>query len=269
MNMAKGSEGKDPEYLSTLERGLTVLSVFSSQQPQMTLSDVAIASGLSPAVARRCLNTLVSLGYIARQGRRFILRPKVLELSDRFLTSMNIEQAIMPFLQNLRDDTGDSASMAVRADDDVMYIAHVSTNRPIRLSAHAGTRFPLHATSLGKVLIAHMEGAVLEDYLAHSDRDSFTSATITSASKLRKEAAIIRKRGFATACDELDYGITSIAVPIFDPDGRAIAAINCSTATSRVAGQDIAAERLPRLLETKSQIERSLRRFPMLCHALS
>ncbi|MBN8831247.1 MAG: helix-turn-helix domain-containing protein, partial [Sphingomonadales bacterium] len=137
---------KDPEYLSTLERGLRVLGIFSSQRPEMALSEVAAEVDLSPAVARRCLNTLVALGYVAKVGKRFALRPKVLEFGDAFLSSAHIEQIVTPFLQSLRDDTGDSASMAARVDDNAMYIAHVSTQRQIRLAAHPGTRFPLHAT---------------------------------------------------------------------------------------------------------------------------
>jgi len=66
---------KDPEYLSTLERGLKVLRAFDATRPDMALSDVAVVTGLSPAVARRCLNTLVALGYVRQTGRRFLLTP--------------------------------------------------------------------------------------------------------------------------------------------------------------------------------------------------
>jgi len=266
--MDETARQKDPEYLSTLERGLTVLNAFSAARPQMSLSDVALAAGLSPAVARRCLNTLIELGYVAKHGRLFNLRPKVLEFADAFLSSTNIEQAVTPFLQNLRDETGDSASMAVRAGEEVMYIAHVSTLRPIRLGAHAGTRFALHATSLGKVLLAFMPPEALGEYLDRSVRIAFTPNTVTDAAPLRKELAQVRKFGFARANDELDYGICSLAVPIFDRSRNVIAAINCSTATGRAGETDFEGSRLPRLREAAGQIERSLQRFPTLAQAL-
>lgn len=260
---------KDPEFLSTLERGLSVLKVFSADCGDMALSDVAVAAGLSPAVARRCLNTLVELGYVAKYGRRFLLRPKVLELGDAYLSSSNIEQAITPYLQNLRDETGDSASMAVRSSNEVMYIAHVSTARPIRLSAHPGTRFPLHATSLGKVLLAFGDQPDLEQYLQSSVRQSFTTNTITSAPALKKALAQVRRAGFAWAVDELDYGICSIAVPIINGEGQVLAAINCSTTTSRVNKAEFETSRLRFLRESAAQIERSVQRFPNLVRSLT
>ena len=96
---------QDSEYLSTLERGLSVLRAFNQSRPEMQLSEVAAATGLSPAVARRCLNTLVHLGYVARHGRRFLLRPEVLVFGSAFLASMNIEEVAGPHLQAVPDQT--------------------------------------------------------------------------------------------------------------------------------------------------------------------
>ncbi|MEZ6023362.1 MAG: helix-turn-helix domain-containing protein [Hyphomonadaceae bacterium] len=157
---------KDPEYLSTLERGLAVLRAFDETRPEMQLSEVAAATGLSPAVARRCLNTLVHLGYVAKYGRRFLLRPEVLVFGSAYMSSMRLETVALPALQKLRDETGDSSSMAVLSGHDILYVAHVSTTRPIRLSANVGTRFPVHATSLGKVLLAFQAEDVIDHYLA-------------------------------------------------------------------------------------------------------
>ncbi len=269
IDSADGPNGKDPEYLSTLERGLLVLGAFSAERPEMALSDVALAVGLSPAVVRRCLNTLLALGYVTKHGRQFLLRPKVLEFGDAFLSSTNVEQAVTPFLQNLRDKTGDSASMAVRAGEQVMYIAHVSTMRPIRLSAHVGTRFAIHATSLGKAMLAFADPADIEDYLERAKLESYTPNTLTTAAALAKALMRIRKDGFATAFEELDYGLCSVAVPIFARDKKVVAAINCSTATGRVDRNDFQTSRLPLLRETAGQIERSLQRFPHLVRALT
>jgi len=259
---------KDPEYLSTLERGLAVLRCFSADRPEMTLSEVALAAGLSPAVARRCLNTLALLGYVARDGRRFLLRPKVLEFSDAFMTAANIEQVVTPFLQHLRDESGDSASMAVRSGDEVMYIAHVSTMRAIRLSAHAGTRFPIHATSLGKAILAFSGEEEIADYLDQATLTAFTANTISSGFTLRETLSQVLQDGYASAIDELDHGIRSLAVPIFDREKKVIAAINCSTATGRATGDDFVAKRVALLREAAGQIERSLQRSPTLLRAL-
>ncbi len=111
----------DSEYLSTLEKGLRVLTAFSRDCPQMTLSEVARVTQLSPAVARRCLLTLTELGYVGKVDGVFSLRPAVLELSRPFTESFDIDNLIRPSLQRLRDDTGDSASFALLSGSDVLY----------------------------------------------------------------------------------------------------------------------------------------------------
>lgn len=263
-----GKKRQDSEYLSTLERGLSVLRAFNQSRPEMQLSEVAAATGLNPAVARRCLNTLVQLGYVAQHGRRFLLRPEVLVFGSAFLASMNIEEVAGPYLQALRDETGDSSSMAVLSGHDILYLAHVSTNRRIRLGASVGTRFPAYATSLGKVLLAFQDEAAVDAFLNEAELPRLTENTITSASELRKLFRRIRSEGYASAQDELDYGIVSVAVPVFDRDRQIAAAINCSTSTTRISRDELVRTRVPLLRKAAAEIEDALRRWPFLSHAL-
>jgi IclR family transcriptional regulator, pca regulon regulatory protein len=260
---------KDPEYLSTLERGLAVLRSFDQNHPEMQLSEVAAVTGLSPAVARRCLKTLVQLGYVARHGRRFLLRPEVLVFGSAFMSSMNLETVALPTLQYLRDETGDSSSMAVLSGHDILYVAHVSTNRHIRLSANVGTRFPIHATSLGKALLAFQGDEAIEAYLKSATLIQFTERTVTDAAALRARLAQARAEGFASTLDELDHGIVSIAVPVFDKDRRVPCAINCSTTTSRVSQAELVKTRLPLLQLAAREIQSALLRRPFLAHSLT
>jgi IclR family transcriptional regulator, pca regulon regulatory protein len=264
----KQAKRQDSEYLSTLERGLSVLRAFNQSRPEMQLSEVAAATGLNPAVARRCLNTLVHLGYVAQHGRRFLLRPEVLVFGSAFLASMNMEQVAAPPLQRVRDETGDSSSMAVLSGHDILYIAHVSTNRRIRLGASVGTRFPAYATSLGKVLLAFQDDAAIDAWLESAELARLTEHTITSKAALRKRLRQARVQGYDSAQDELDYGIVSVAVPVFDADRQVAAAINCSTSTTRVSQEELVRTRLPLLREAAREIEDSLRRWPFLSHAL-
>lgn len=258
----------DSEYLSTLERGLSVLRSFSQSRPEMQLSEVAAATGLNPAVARRCLNTLVKLGYVAQHGRRFLLRPEVLVFGSAYLASMNLEEVAAPPLQTVRDATGDSSSMAVLSGDDILYLVHVSTNRPIRLRAGVGTRFPIYATSLGRVLLAHQPDDAIEAYLARADLPALTEHTVTDRDALRAMMKQARRDGHASAQDELDYGIVSVSVPVFDADGNVAAAINCSTSTTRVSREDLVESRLPHLRSAAREIGDALRRWPFLSHSL-
>jgi IclR family transcriptional regulator, pca regulon regulatory protein len=259
---------KDPEYLSTLERGLRVLRAFDEDHAEMTLTQVAARTGLNPAVARRCLHTLVEIGYVGQHGRQFLLRPAVLTFGSAFLASMQIEQMVLPPLQHLRDQTGDSASLAVLSGRDILYVSHVSTDRRFRLAANVGTRYPFHATSMGKTLAAYVDAPALE-ILLDGERARFTERTLTDAQALKDRLHLIRERGYDSALDELDYGIVSVAVPIFDKDKRVVAAINCSTSTTRISQDELVRTRLPLLKDAAEEISLALKRWPVLLHSLS
>ena len=256
--------GKDPEFLSTLERGLRVLKAFDEDHPEMTLSEVAAKTALPPAVARRCLITLVELGYVGQHERKFLLRPAVLTIGSAFLASMQIEQVVLPPLQGLRDQTGDSASLAVLSGAEILYVAHVSTDRRVRVAAGVGTRFPFHATSLGKALAAYLPEGERAALMAGAPFQRFTERTVTDGAALAERLNLITQRGYDSALDELDYGIVSVAVPIFGRDKRVIAAINCSTSTTRISQDELVRTRLPLLRAAAGEIEASLKRWPAL-----
>lgn len=247
---------------------MRVLRAFDEDHSEMTLTEVAVRTQLSPAVARRCLNTLVQLDYVAQHGRKFLLRPAVLTLASGFLSSMQIEQVVTPPLQHMRDQTGDSASLAVQSGRDILYVAHVSTDRRFRLATNVGTRYPFHATSMGKVLAA-FAGETVTDELLSGEFARFTERTVVDRAALIERLALVRERGYDSALDELDYGIVSVAVPIFGRDRRVIAAINCSTSTTRISQDELVRTRLPLLRAAADEIETSLKRWPALMHALA
>jgi IclR family pca regulon transcriptional regulator len=261
---ADAATSKDPEFLSTLERGLRVLKAFDEDHPEMTLSEVAAKTALPPAVARRCLITLVELGYVGQHERKFLLRPAVLTIGSAFLASMQIEQVVLPPLQGLRDQTGDSASLAVLSGTEILYVAHVSTDRRFRVAAGVGTRFPFHATSLGKALAAHLPDGERAELLEGAPFQRFTERTVTDGAAMAERLTLIAERGYDSALDELDYGIVSVAVPIFGRDKRVIASINCSTSTTRISQDELVRTRLPLLRAAAGEIEASLKRWPAL-----
>jgi IclR family pca regulon transcriptional regulator len=262
---ARRDEG---EYITSLARGLSVLRSFSKERPEMTLSQVAAETKLSAATARRCLHTLVSLGYAAQRGKLFVLRPAVVAFASAYLDSMNLEQVVRPYLQEVRDKSGDSASLAVLADADILYLVHVSTNRMVRVPCTVGTRFPAYPTSLGRVLLAFQSKDVLDDYFRKTRLTARTEKTVTSKSALRNMLARVREERYAAVQDELDYGIVSVAVPIFNESNEILAAVNCSTSTARTDKEEMTTSRLQVLREAARSIEIELRRYPMLAHSM-
>src|ERR1700691_5843067 len=227
-------EISERDFVTALSRGLAVIRAFNHNRPEMTLTEVAARTSLSPATARRSLYTLQRLGYISSHGRRFMLRSKVLDLGSAFWSSMKIEEVAQAHLREIVDAVGDSSSLAVLEGRDVLYLAHAASRRTIRMPAGIGARFPAYATSLGRVMLAHLDPQVLDRYLDNVEMKPLTDRTVTVAVRLKAILADVRKNGYACTQDELDYALASVAMPVMIGD-RAVAAINSSGNSARIS----------------------------------
>src|SRR5580700_2375367 len=207
-----------------LAKGLSVIRAFARDRPTLSLSDIAAATQMPAATTRRCLLTLEELGYVTRSGRQFVLRPKVLELGTAYLESMNIEQLTKTHLEELARNTGDSAALCVLDGTEIVYVARASIRTLVRLEAHVGSRFPAHATSTGRVLLAGVSADRLRWYFDGARIEALTERTVTDPAKLRQLIEDCRRTGYAAVEDELAYGVVALAVPVFDQSGRVVAA---------------------------------------------
>lgn len=248
-------------YVQSLARGLAVIRAFDESHPEMTLSEVARATELSRAAARRFLHTLVQLGYVWTDGRVFTLTPRVLELGFSYLSSASLPEIAEPHLERLVARVHESASVSVLDGSDIVYVARVPVSRIMTVSINIGTRFPAFATSMGRVLLANLPPAQLEEYLATVELETLAPHTVTSAKALREELARVHEQGWALVDQELEAGLRSVAVPIRDRE-RVLAAVNVSSHASRTSSADAQRLLLPQLLETTSQIEADLRVAP-------
>ena len=257
LNVA-GAAGETSEFVQSLERGLSVIRVFDADHPRLSLSEVAAATGLSRAAARRFLHTLVHLGYMRSSGGRFELRPKILELGYAYLSSLTLPEVAMPHLEELVEQVRESSSVSELDAGDVVYVARVPTRRIMAVTISVGTRFPAYATSMGRVLLAAQPDAWLDAYLGAVSLHHLTGRTITTASGLGQELRKIRTRGWALVDQELEEGVRSIAAPIRDVDGTVIAAVNIATHAGRRTLDSIVADLLEPLLATAARIEHDL-----------
>ncbi|MEV4578696.1 IclR family transcriptional regulator [Nonomuraea jabiensis] len=246
------------DHVQSLARGLAVIRAFSATDPELTLSQVARATGLSRAAARRFLLTLEDLGYVRSDGRLFSLTPRVLELGYAYLSSLSLPEVADPHLERLAAEVHESASVAVLDGEDVVYVARVATARIMRVAISIGTRFPAYCTSMGRVLLAALPPAELDAYLEGASLRRLTSHTIVLPAALRAELGKVRGRGWAMVDQELEEGLRSIAVPIRDRSGRTVAAVNVSTHASRTTLQAARRDLLPPLLATAAKIEADL-----------
>ncbi len=255
---------KPDEFVEALAKGISILESFDAANPEMTLSEIARKVGYSPAAARRSLITLMALGYVGQTNKRFHLRPKIMTLSSGFYYSAQIDEVLQPHLRELVAKFGDASSVGTLEQRDVIYIAHNSVQRARRAAAVVGARYPAYATSLGRVLLAGLSDGELDRYFDGLVIEPLTSKTIADPIQLREEIEQVRRDGYSTTVDQLDYGITALAVPIRALDGRTIAALNTSGYSGMVDAEFLVANRLPELRATASRIANALTRYPML-----
>ena len=245
-------------HVQSLERGLAVIKAFSAEAPHRTLSDVARVTGLTRAAARRFLLTLVDLGYVRTDGKYFSLTARVLELGYAYLSSLSLSEIAQPHLERLSADVHESSSVSVLEITDVVYVARVAVSRIMTVSINVGTRFPAHATSMGHVLLADMDSTELKAYFVVADLDKLTPHTLTHQAALEAELARVREQGWAMVDQELEEGLRSVAAPIRNRAGRAVAAVNISTHASRTSVETVRTELVPRLLATATLISEDL-----------
>ena len=254
--MTTGS--RERQFVKSLERGLAVIRALSEPGSGRTLSDVAHDTGMTRASARRFLLTLEQLGYVRCDDRRFVLTPRALDLGYAFLSSLTLPQIAQPHLRELVERVHESSSVSVLDAPDVVYVAREPTQRIMTVSISVGTRFPAFATSMGRVLLAGLDDAELDAFLAQVELAALTPATVRNATALRRELDRVRKQGWALVDQELEDGLRSIAVPIRAPSGEVAAAINLSTHASRRNPQAMRNELLPPLQDAAAAIERDL-----------
>ncbi len=253
------AEPRHPEFVQSLERGLAVIRAFDAENPRLTLSDVARATGLTRAAARRFLLTLVDLGYVSVSDSRYRLRPRVLELGYSYLSSLSLGEVAQPHMETLVAALKESSSISVLDDLDIVYVVRVPTRRIISITLAVGSRLPAYATSMGRVLLAGLPDDELEARLERTAVTPLTDRTVRDLDALRKALTGVRRQGYAIVDQEFEPGLRSLAVPIRNSSRAVIAALNTSTHTSRGTVAALRRDFLPLVLETATMIEHDLR----------
>ena len=245
------------DFVQSLERGLAVIRSFDAEHPQLTLSEVAARTGLTRATARRLLLTLGELGYVSADGRRFSLTPRVLDIGYAYLSSLNVQQIAQPYLEALSERVHESVSVTVLDGADIVYVARVPTKRIMTISLGLGSRLPAYCTSMGRVLLAELAPDGLGDALP--DRlERHKANTVTSVAELAVVLKQVRAQGWAIVDQELEMGLRSVAAPLRDSSGRAVAAMNISTQVARTPVEQLHEDLVPELVATAAHISEAL-----------
>lgn len=243
------------DHVGSLARGLQVMEALARHPTGVTLTEVATETGLTRAAARRLLLTLVSTGYAAQDGRRFMLSSRLISVARGWIGEASLWNFAEPFMRNVSAALGESCSAAVLSGEDIVYVARVPGRRILSVALHVGTKLPAYCTSMGRVLLSGLTDDELRTFLAGSVLAQRTPKTVTSVERLAALVATAREDGYAIVDEELELGLRSIAVPIRNRNGGIEAAINISTQAARFSIRDMQREVLPHLTNAARRIE--------------
>lgn len=246
------------DHIASLAKGLRVISAFGADKPRLSIAEAAKATNLDRATARRCLLTLHAEGYAHYDGKFFSLTHKVLRLGMSALASLPLPQIVQPWLDQLTEQIGESCSVSVLDDTEIVYVARAAQKRVMSIGLMPGTRLPAHCTSLGRVLLAAMDEAEAKSIVLRSDLTPRTPFSITDPEELLAAIGNVRENGHALIDQEIEIGLRSLAVPIYDAQGRVVAALNTGMAATQSDPQQIVQDYLPALLKVQQSLRRLL-----------
>jgi DNA-binding IclR family transcriptional regulator len=242
---------------SALEKALAILEAVSDQSQAVGLPDLAARLKLPRQTVHRVLAQLEKLQLVTRDPtrERYSVGSKLSWLALETLRSLNQSAPIRVILHNLVDDIGETCNVGVLNDLDYICLQRIECQWPLRLHQEAGARLPAHTVSGGKVLLAHLDPALVRRLLRSRRLRASTPRTITRVAALEAELARVRAAGFALNDQERLVGIVGVAVPVFDPDGNVLAAVGMHGPLPRLTIR--ACERhVPRLRQAAEKIAR-------------
>jgi IclR family pca regulon transcriptional regulator len=256
---------RDQRFSQSLERGLAVLRCFTPKCPELGISEIADELQMSKSTVHRYAVTLVALGYLEQlnPSHKYRLGLRVIDLGMSALNATGLREHARPSLQELRQTSGYTVGMAVLDGAEIRYLDHLPSFRreqaKIDLDLHPGSTLPAHRTALGKVLLAHLP----EDELRRridgiGDLAGHAQQTVTGRDALLSELARVREAGLAVSNEEHAPKLLSIAVPVRNDVGDAVAAINLTAPSSTISpGQLVDAFRA-HLIATAARISARL-----------
>jgi IclR family transcriptional regulator, pca regulon regulatory protein len=254
---------REPRYSQSLERGLAILSCFTPTRPVLGIADIADHLGMSRSTTHRYVITLVALGYLEQgASRKYRLGLRVTDLGMSALNSTGLREHSHPYLQELRQRTSYTASLAVLDGMDILYIDRVRSFRrgqdSIDLNLQPGSRLPAYCTAMGKLLLAYLPDSQQNGLFSSMKLTKRGPNTITSKKALADELAEVRTAGFAVNDQELAPDLYTISAPVRNQDREVVAAINLAAHSSMISLEEMVDALGPHLISTADRISARL-----------
>ncbi|KAF0819872.1 Transcriptional regulator KdgR, KDG operon repressor [Bacillus sp. ZZV12-4809] len=225
--------------VKSVSRALDIITLISLKKNGLGVTEIANQIDINKSSVYRILSTLVQYGYIEQDSEtgKYKLGYKFLEISSKLLESIDLRAEARPFLQELENETNEVIHLVVYDQGEVVYIEKLEGNETLRMHSKVGKRAPMHCTSVGKAILAHLPSSIVSDILERKGMPVHTDKTITDKDEFMKELGQVRQKGYALDLEENEYGITCVAAPIFDHLGKVIAAVSISGPTMRMTDE--------------------------------
>jgi IclR family pca regulon transcriptional regulator len=254
---------REPRYSQSLERGLAILGCFTPKRPVLGIADIADELGMSRSTTHRYVITLVALGYLEQgASRKYRLGLRVTDLGMSALNSTGLREHAHPYLEELRQRTSYTASLATLDGADILYVDRVRSFRrgqgKAELDLHPGSRLPAYCTAMGKLLLANLPEAEQRDLIASIKPSKRGPNTITSKKALREELDEVLDAGFAVNDEELAAGLYAIAAPVRNEAREVVAAVSLSAHSSMISLEEMVDALGPHLVSTADRISARL-----------
>ena len=244
--------------IKSLDRAMEVFEFLSEAQGK-PLTSIAEDMGQSPATVYRILVTLEGRGLVEfdTEEQLWHIGAQAFVIGARFLRRTSLVDRARPVLRRLMEQTGETANLGIEKEGHVLFVSQVETHASIRAFFPPGSLSQMHASGIGKALLAQMEASRLDRLLAATRLEVFTDHTITDGDALKQDLAAIRTQGFAVDNEEKNAGMRCIAAPVFDMNREAVAGISVSGPTSRISEQEIAELSRP-VIEAAEQLTQAI-----------
>lgn len=253
-----------PRYSQSLARGLAIMECFTAERSVLGIADIAEELGMSRSTTHRYLTTLVALGYVEQdKSRKYRLSLRVTDLGMSALNSIGVREHAHSILEELRERSKFTASLAVLDGPEIVYVDRVvgfqrGQDDVDMIGIGIGSRLPPYCTAMGKILLAHLPEGEREELLSHAILERRGPNAITSKSVLQAELNGALNDGFATEDQEFERGRIAIAAPVRNESREVVAAIDLSAHTSTIAVEQLADGLRPHLIAAADRISARL-----------
>ena len=258
INIDNQKQIRHEDFVAGISKGMAILECFGPERHRLSVSMTAEKTGLTRAATRRHLLTLEYLGYLDFDGHYYYLTPKVLKFSGAYLSGSQLPKICQPLLNLLTTQTSLIFSVMVLDGFEAITIArsasHQQTDRVNPYGLHLGNRLPAHATSAGKILLAHLESNEQRNWLEKYPLKRLTKYSITDNALFLTLLEGIKEQDWCYSSEEHELGVHALAVPIYGPKGNVVAALNIVSPTARSTKEYLIQQILPVLQETAREL---------------